>query len=68
MVANPNFWLSLVHPDDKVRAAGEAVALFGVPLISHGALLGALNLSSDQINGFDAEAILIKFALEHGII
>lgn len=27
-VSNPNFWLTLAHPDDKDRAAREAAALF----------------------------------------
>jgi PAS domain S-box-containing protein len=27
-LANPNFWLSIVHPDDRERAASEAAAIF----------------------------------------
>jgi PAS domain S-box-containing protein len=27
-LSTPNFWLSLVHPDDKERAAAEAAAIF----------------------------------------
>src|SRR5262249_369860 len=27
-LATPNFWLSIVHPDDKERAAREAAAIF----------------------------------------
>jgi PAS domain S-box-containing protein len=27
-LATPNFWLTIVHPDDKERAAGEAAAIF----------------------------------------
>lgn len=28
-LATPNFWLTIVHPDDKDRAAAEAAAIFG---------------------------------------
>ncbi len=28
-LSTPNFWLSIVHPDDKERAAAEAAAIFG---------------------------------------
>ena len=27
-LSTPNFWLTIVHPDDKVRAAAEAAAIF----------------------------------------
>jgi PAS domain S-box-containing protein len=28
-LSTPNFWLTIVHPDDKERAAAEAAAIFG---------------------------------------